>query len=111
MSLGHLKEAVEYETYNEYCAPRFKIGLGVIPESLFNALKKESVMFDKFRENMLYTTTLKENCNADGSVNWDFVDADMYAKWSVLLDGETYTVWFDRVADEIEGISDCAMAV
>lgn len=111
MSLGHLKEAVEYESYSEYCAPRFEIGLGVMPESLFNALKKESVMFDKFRENMLYTTALKENLKPDGSVNWDFVDADMYAKWSVLLDGETYTVWFDRVADEIEGLLDCAMAV
>lgn len=68
-------------------------------------------MFDKFCENMLYTTTLKENLKLDGSVNWDFVDADMYAKWSVLLDGATYTEWFDRVADEIEGQLDCAMAV
>ena len=41
MSMGHLKEAVEYETYEEYCAPRREIGLGVIPESLFDALKEE----------------------------------------------------------------------
>lgn len=41
MSMGHLKEAVEYETYEEYCAPRCETGLGVIPESLFDALKEE----------------------------------------------------------------------
>ena len=111
MSMGHLKEAVEYKSYSEYCAPRFEIGLGVMPESLFNALKKESVMFGQFRENMIYITTLKENLKPDGSVNWDFVDADMYDKWSVLLDGATYVEWFDRVADEVEGKLDCAMAV
>ena len=68
-------------------------------------------MFDKFRENMLYTTTLQENLLSDGNVNWNFVDADMYVKWSVLLDGATYVEWFDRVADEVEGELDCAMAV
>ncbi len=68
-------------------------------------------MFDKFRENMLYITTLQENLRSDGSVNWDFVDADMYDKWSVLLDSATYMEWFDRVADEVEGELDCAMAV
>ena len=68
-------------------------------------------MFDTFRENMLYTTTLKENIRSDGNVNWDFVDADMYDKWSVLLDSATYVEWFDRVADEVEGELDCAMAV
>ena len=68
-------------------------------------------MFNQFRENMIYITTLKENLQSNGSVNWDFVDADMYDKWSVLLDGETYIEWFDRVADEVEGQLDCAMAV
>ena len=41
MSMGHLKEAVEYETYEEYCAPRREIGLGVIPRDLFDALKAQ----------------------------------------------------------------------
>jgi hypothetical protein len=65
-------------------------------------------MFNQFRENMLYTTILKENLQVDGSVNWNFVDADMYDKWSVLLDAATYTEWFDRVADEVEGALDAA---
>jgi len=42
MSMGHLKEAVEYETYEEYCAPRREIGLGVIPRELFDAIKKDA---------------------------------------------------------------------
>ena len=68
-------------------------------------------MFYKFRENMMYAVALKENQNPDGTVNWDFVDADMYDHWSVLLAGATYTEWFDRVADEVEGKLDCAVAV
>lgn len=65
-------------------------------------------MFYKFRENMLYAVALGENRNSDGTVNWNFVDADMYKKWSVLLNGETYDAWFDRVADEVEGVLDAA---
>ena len=61
-------------------------------------------MFDKFRENMMFVVTLTENWKADNSINWDFIDSDMYMKWSVLLDGETYTDWFNKVADEIEGV-------
>lgn len=41
MTMGKLKEAVEYETYAEYCAPRRELGLGVIPESLYNALVEQ----------------------------------------------------------------------
>jgi hypothetical protein len=62
-------------------------------------------MFDKFRENMMYAVALTENWKVDNSINWDFVDADMFEKWQVLLDGETYTEWFNKVADEIEGIA------
>ena len=40
--MRNLKEAIEYETYEEYCAPRRALGLGVIPESLFNALKEDA---------------------------------------------------------------------
>ena len=65
-------------------------------------------MFDQFRENMMYAVALRENWNEDTSINWNFVDADMYDKWSVLLDGETYIEWFDRVADEVEGVLDAA---
>lgn len=41
LTMSFLKEAVEYETYEDYCAPRRTVGLGVIPESLFDALKQQ----------------------------------------------------------------------
>ena len=66
--------------------------------------KKGFDMFDKFLANMEHSVGMTENLKADNSVNWNFVDSDMYAKWSVLLDGETYTEWFDKAADIIEGI-------
>jgi len=61
-------------------------------------------MFDKFLENMKHFVSLGENLESDGSINWSFIDSDMYIKWSVLLDGETYTEWFDKAADVIEGV-------
>jgi hypothetical protein len=61
-------------------------------------------MFNKFRENMMYVVSLDENKYPDDTINWNFVDADMFEKWQVMVDGETYTEWFDRVADEIEGV-------
>lgn len=63
-------------------------------------------MFDEFLENMVRFVTMTENLKADNSINWNFIDADMYAKWSVLLDGETYTEWFDKAADKIEGVTE-----
>lgn len=62
-------------------------------------------MFNQFRENMLYFISRDENKYPDDTINWDFIDADMYMKWSVMLDGETYTKWFDKVADEVEGVA------
>ena len=62
-------------------------------------------MFYKFRENMMYAVALTENWKADNSINWNFVDADMFEKWQVLIDGETYTDWFNKVADEVEGVT------
>lgn len=61
-------------------------------------------MFDKFLENMKHFVSLNENLETDSSINWNFIDSDMYMKWSVLLDGETYTEWFDKAADIIEGV-------
>ena len=59
-------------------------------------------MFDKFFTDMKIFIGLKENTNEDGSINWSFIDSDLFMKWSVLLDGETYTEWFDKAADIIE---------
>ena len=43
LTMDFLKEAVEYETYEDYCAPRRTVGLGVIPKSLFDALKEDAM--------------------------------------------------------------------
>lgn len=59
-------------------------------------------MFANFVLSMKYHFDLDANKNADNSINWDFIDADMYAKWCVLLDGKTYVEWFDKAADAIE---------
>jgi hypothetical protein len=64
--------------------------------------KRLILMFYKFRETMMYAIALVENWKSDNSINWDFIDADMYKRWSVLLDGETYDDWFNKIADEVE---------
>jgi hypothetical protein len=63
-------------------------------------------MFDKFCRDLIWYTTVAENKNEDGTVNWNFIDSDMYMKWSVLLDGETYTEWFDEAADIADNMED-----
>lgn len=61
-------------------------------------------MFLKFAEDMKYYIGMKENKNTDGSINWNFIDADMYGGWSVVLDGETYSEWFEKVANWYEPV-------
>jgi hypothetical protein len=60
-------------------------------------------MYKRFEADMAKTVDMKDNLNEDGSINWNYVDADMYMTWSVVLDGEQYTAWFDQAAEEIEG--------
>lgn len=46
---------------------------------------------------------LEENLNDDGSINWDFVDADCFMRLNPI--GETtplYLEAFDVIADKIE---------
>ena len=43
MELANLKQCEEYNTYADYCKSRFNVGLGVVPESLFNALKANPI--------------------------------------------------------------------
>jgi hypothetical protein len=51
---------------------------------------------------MINFTNENENKNPDGSVNWNFVDSDMFEKYQVILDGETYSEYFDKAADIVE---------
>ena len=57
-------------------------------------------MFDNFYNDMINLTN--ENQNPDGSIDWNFVDSDMFEKYQVILDGETYSAYFDKAADIIE---------
>jgi hypothetical protein len=59
-------------------------------------------MFDNFYNDMINFTNENENKNPDGSVNWNFVDSDMFEKYQVILDGETYSEYFDKAADIVE---------
>ena len=59
-------------------------------------------MFDNFYNDMINLTNENENQNPDGSVNWNFVDSDMFEKYQVILDGETYSEYFDKAADIVE---------
>lgn len=61
-------------------------------------------MFDNFYNDLASCASDAENVNVDGTVNWNFVDSDMYEKYQVLLDGETYTEWFDKAADIVESL-------
>lgn len=106
MKMSDLKPANEYSTYEAYCAPRRQVGLGVMPESLYNAiLEEEQNDLDLFVGEMRNFCALEENVNADGSINWNFIDSEMYMKWSVKYDGEMYERLFNQAADIIEGVS------
>jgi hypothetical protein len=48
---------------------------------------------------MINLSTDTKNQNNDGSVNWNYVDSEMFEKYQVILDGETYTEYFDKAAD------------
>ena len=44
-----------------------------------------------------------ENWNADGSVNWNFIDADVYMDTNTYgMTQEEYIKQFDKLADEWE---------
>jgi len=61
-------------------------------------------MYLKFENDLIWYATMAENKNKDGTVNWNNVDTDMYGAWSIYLDGETYTEWFNKAADIVEGV-------
>ena len=94
--------ATAHNTYNDYIAYNRKLGYSVIPEDLYNGLKEQDEMYERFKADMAITVDMVENINDDGSINWNYVDADMYMTWSVVLDGEQYTEWFEASADIIE---------
>ena len=90
-SLHNLPAVEDCVDYAHYCESRRSVGLQVIPASLFNAMKHSIIVtFDKaFKAAII----CKANINADGSINWNFVESDI---WLTLA-----KVWSD---DEISAV-------
>lgn len=62
-------------------------------------------MFADLREEMIRLTNEDDNQFEDGSIDWNFVEADIYLSgWDERLGEEQLTEWFDMIADEIEGL-------
>ena len=62
-------------------------------------------LFDMFRKEMIAAINDAENLNDDSSVNWNYVDSDMYEVYGGVLVEPIYYDWFNEVADEIEGVA------
>jgi hypothetical protein len=61
------------------------------------------MIYSMLETQMRLAVELEENLNADGSINWDFVDADVYMETGKFFkDRATYDEYFDEVADMIE---------
>jgi|TARA_R110002153_G_scaffold53917_1_gene149910 hypothetical protein len=90
-SLHNLPAVEDCVDYAHYCESRRSVGLQVMPASLFNAMKHSIIFtFDKaFKAAII----CKANINADGSINWNFVESDI---WLTLA-----KVWSD---DEISAV-------
>ena len=52
----------------------------------------------RFTEAFEAAVNNKENRNEDGSVNWNFVDADLWLDGVAAEVGENFTSWFDDMA-------------
>jgi len=102
IQLHNLPEVVNCVDYAHYCETRRDVGLQVIPESLFNSMKFNIIAaFDTAFKAAIIS---KENINEDGSINWNFVESDV---WLVLVknfnDKEISAVMneeFDSAVDE-----------
>jgi hypothetical protein len=51
-----------------------------------------------------------ENYNKDGSVNWDFVDADVYMAIDPIGQTHRYMTAFNRYVDVIQTAIDCKIS-
>ena len=57
----------------------------------------------KIRLAMAVAATSKENLNDDGSINWNFVDADLWMDGVITKENQTEAYeWFDGIATEFE---------
>lgn len=68
-------------------------------------LKNGSAIKNDVIESFNRAVEKQENLNADGSINWNFVDADMYAELSIFYAGEYIWDCMDALADKLEGVA------
>lgn len=57
----------------------------------------------KIRKAIAAAIALEDNRNEDGSINWSFVDADLWMDGVITNDNQTVAYeWFDGIATEFE---------
>jgi len=57
----------------------------------------------KIRKAIAAAIALEENRNEDGSINWSFVDADLWMDGVITNDNQSVAYeWFDGIATEFE---------
>ena len=57
----------------------------------------------KIRKALAVACTAKNNLNEDGSINWNFVDADLWLDNVITTENQVVAyVWFDGIATEME---------
>jgi len=57
----------------------------------------------KIRKALAVACTDKKNLNEDGSINWNFVDADLWLDNVITTENQVVAYeWFDGIATEME---------
>jgi hypothetical protein len=67
-------------------------------------MKENTMTLDvKIRKAIAAAIALVENRNEDGSINWSFVDADLWLDGVITNDNQSVAYeWFDGIATEFE---------
>lgn len=63
------------------------------------------MMTSEFFESFNNAVARADNRNEDGSINWDFVDADLWMENVINEENKDIAyVWFNDLADAVEGV-------
>ena len=59
----------------------------------------------KIRKALVIACNDKKNLNEDGSINWNFVDADLWLNNVITTENQVVAYeWFDGIATEMESV-------
>lgn len=101
-NLPSIRKCVDYA---HYCQTRATVGLGAVPEKLFNEIKYNVVACFSLAFNAAIIND--ENISSDGSLNWNFIEADIWMDLSAKFDDEeieaVMDVMFEIAADTATG--------